>query len=433
MNASSISMVNSQLGYISGTNCQVLKTTDGGVSWFQVTQPISGIYDIYTIDFVSPTTGWAFINYITVPGGSIFKTTDGGNTWTQQGSNITNSISSADMVDANVGYATLNSSGQPIYKTTDGGSNWFSVTTPLNGQIRTIKAIDANLVYIGASSGTNRLAKTTNGGTNWSNLPLPVTVDVNSLDFMDADTGYVCGNTVTVVCRTTNGGTSWLFQNVHLPTLVGVKVLPNDIAFALGTYGSIMRNDPHGFVPVELISFNSSVSGNKVTLNWVTATELNNSGFEIEKSMLPGEWNKIGFVAGSGTTTETRSYSYIDENLDPGTFYYRLKQIDYDGSYAYSDEIQVDIVTPFDFALEQNYPNPFNPSTTIKYSVPQNSQVNIKVYNLIGQEVKEIVNEEKSVGKYEINFDATGLSSGIYLVKMQAGTFTSTIKMTLLK
>lgn len=433
MNASSISMVNSQIGYISGTNSQVLKTTNGGTSWFPVTQPTGGTSDIYTIDFVDINTGWAFINFASVSGGSIFKTTNGGTSWIQQGSNISQSISSADMVDANTGYATLNSSGQPIYKTTDGGTNWFSVTTPLTGNINAIEALNANTVYIGSSFGTTRMAKTTNGGTSWTPITLPISLDVRSLDFMNADTGYVSGNSLTAICRTTNGGANWTFQNLHLPTLTSVRVLPNDIAYAFGTYGSILRYDPHGFVPVELISFSSSVSGNDVLLKWSTATELNNQGFEIERKTISGNWEKIGFVAGSGTTTETRAYSFTDNNLNPGIYNYRLKQVDYDGTFEYSDVIQAEVVVPFDFALEQNYPNPFNPSTTIRYSVPQTSIVNIKVYNLIGQEVTELVNETKSAGKYEINFESDGLASGIYLVKMKAGDFTSTIKMTLLK
>jgi photosystem II stability/assembly factor-like uncharacterized protein len=433
MNASSICMVNSQIGYISGTNCQVLKTTNGGVNWFQVTQPTSGTFDIYTIDFVTPDIGWVFVNYVALSGGNIFKTTDGGVSWTQQASNITYSISSADMVDANIGYATINSSGQPIYKTTNGGTNWFSVTTPMNGIIRTVKAIDANTIYIGASNGTTRLAKSTNGGTNWSSIVLPVSFDVSSLDFVDADTGYVSGNSTTVVCRTTNGGTNWTFQNVHLPTLVGVKVLSNDIAFVLGTYGSIMRYDPHSFVPVELISFTSSASGNNVLLKWNTTTELNNQGFDVERASIPGQWEKIGFVTGSGTTTEKRSYIYEDNALDPGTYYYRLKQIDYDGSFEYSDEIEVEITAPFNFVLEQNYPNPFNPTTKIKYSVPNDGLVNIAIYNVLGEKVADLVNTFQKTGHHEIDFNANELASGLYMYRMEAGEFVSVKKMLLLK
>jgi photosystem II stability/assembly factor-like uncharacterized protein len=434
MNASSISMVNSQVGYISGTNCQVLKTTNGGVNWSPVTQPIAGTNDLASMEFVSPDTGWVF-SFSNISGGSIFKTTNGGSSWTQQTNTLTNGIYSADMVDANIGYHTINSSNRPIYKTTDGGTNWVAVTTPLTGNITSIKALDANTIIIGASSGTTRMAKTTDGGTNWTPITLPIAVDIRSLDFMDADTGYVCGNTTTVALRTTNGGTNWTFENLHLPALVKIRVLPNDIAYAFGTYGSIMRYDPHGYVPVELTSFTSSVSGSNVLLKWQTASELNNMGFEIERASANTlqEWKKVGFVAGSGTTTEIRSYSYLDNNLKTGTYYYRLKQIDYDGTFNYSDEIEVEVVVPFNFALEQNYPNPFNPTTIIRYSVPENSLVNIKVYNIIGQEVAELLNEVKSPDRYEINFEAKGLASGIYLVKMQAGDFTSTIKITLLK
>jgi photosystem II stability/assembly factor-like uncharacterized protein len=433
MNASSICMVNSQIGYISGTNCQVLKTTDGGVNWFAVTQPTSGTNDIYTIDFVDENTGWAFINFSAVAGGSIFKTTNGGTSWTQQGSNISYSIYSADMVDANIGYLSVNSSGQPIFKTNNGGTNWFSVTTPLTGNIKSVKAVDANTVYIGAGFGTVRMAKTTNGGTNWTPIILPVSFDVSSIDFMDADTGYVSGNATTVVCRTTNGGSSWTFENLHLPTLVGVKVLPNDIAFALGTYGSILRYDLHGFVPVELVSFTSSLSGNDVLLKWNTSTELNNQGFEIERASILGQWEKIGFVAGSGTTSEPRSYSFADNDLNTGKYYYRLRQIDYDGTYEYSDAIEVDVTVPFDFALEQNYPNPFNPTTKIKYSVPNDGLVNIAVYNVLGEKVADLVNTFQKTGNHEINFDATELASGLYLYRMDAGQFVSVKKMLLLK
>ncbi|NWG28817.1 MAG: T9SS type A sorting domain-containing protein [Ignavibacteriaceae bacterium] len=437
MNASSICMVNSQIGYISGTNCQVLKTTDGGVSWFPVTQPTAGTFDIYKIDFVTPDLGWVFINYVAISGGNIFKTTNGGTTWTQQGSNISYSIYSADMVDANVGYVTINSSGQPIYKTTDGGANWFSVATPLTGIVKTVKAINANTIYIGASFGATRMAKSTNGGTNWTPVALPVSFDVSNIDFMDADTGYVCGNTTTVVCRTTNGGLNWSFQNVHLPTLAGVKVLANDIAFALGTYGSILRYDPHGYVPVELTSFTSSVSGNKVLLKWITATELNNQGFDVERASLSASpyqgWEKIGFVAGSGTTTEPRSYSYIDNDLNPGKYFYRLRQIDYNGTFEFSDEIEVEIYVPFDFALEQNYPNPFNPSTKIKYSVPADAFVNIAVYNIVGEKIMDLVDSIQKTGSYEVTFDASALSSGMYFYRMESGSFEAVKKMMILK
>ena len=148
-----VSFVNSQLGYASGTNSQVVKTTDAGLTWAPVTRPSATNYTLQAVEFIDANTGWVFVNFGNVPGGNIFKTTDGGTTWTQQTIGTTDQIASADMVDANVGYLTLNPSDQPIYKTTNGGTTWTSVTTPFTGQIKKVRAVDANLVYIGTSSG----------------------------------------------------------------------------------------------------------------------------------------------------------------------------------------------------------------------------------------------------------------------------------------
>lgn len=236
-----ISMVNSTVGYACGTNSQVVKTTNAGLTWTPVTRPHVNNYTLQAIEFVDANTGWVFVNFAAVTGGNIFKTTDGGTTWTQQTIGTTDQIAQADMVDANVGYLCLNPSGRPIYKTTNGGSSWTSVTVPFTGQIRDIRALDADNVYIGTSAGTNRVAKSTNGGTSWTQITLPITVDVNSLDFRDVNNGYVTGNSTTVVCQTTDAGASWSFQNVHLPTLVKVYAGPNNTTWALGTTGSILR------------------------------------------------------------------------------------------------------------------------------------------------------------------------------------------------
>lgn len=188
-------------------------------------------------------------------------------------------------------------------------------------------------------------------------------------------------------------------------------------------------------VPVELTAFTAEASVDGVILRWTTATELNNHGFEIEKSADGTEFFTIAFVPGAGTTTETKNYSYTDEVGYKGgeTFYYRLKQVDLDGRIQYSNIAEVVFDVPKDFVLHQNYPNPFNPSTTIKFAVPKTSLVNIKVYDLTGQEVSVLVNEVKEAGTYEIKFDARSLASGIYLYRMTAENFSSVRKLNILK
>jgi hypothetical protein len=188
-------------------------------------------------------------------------------------------------------------------------------------------------------------------------------------------------------------------------------------------------------LPVELTSFTAKASGGKVQLDWTTATEINNSGFDIERSFNGSTFTSVGFVKGNGTTTEPREYSFMDkfEYKATQSIYYRLKQVDYDGSVNYSNIISVVLEMPLEYSIGQNYPNPFNPSTKMKYSVPQNGIVTIKVYDLTGQEVATLLNEEKHPGNYEIDFNAAGLSSGVYFYKMTANNFTQVKKMSILK
>jgi len=186
-------------------------------------------------------------------------------------------------------------------------------------------------------------------------------------------------------------------------------------------------------VPVELTSFAAVVSGTDTKLSWNTATETNNKGFDIERMNADGTFEQIGFVPGFGTTTEPKSYTYVDLKLDAGNYTYRLKQIDYDGSFSYSDVIEVEVATPATFALEQNYPNPFNPSTKIRFSIPTETDVRLNVYNTLGQEVAEIVNSRLKEGYHEVNFDAFSLTSGIYFYRLEADKFVDVKKMIIIK
>jgi hypothetical protein len=187
------------------------------------------------------------------------------------------------------------------------------------------------------------------------------------------------------------------------------------------------------FIPVELTSFVAAVNKSEVVLNWTTATEINNLGFEIQRSSADGNFQKVGFVPGHGSTTEIQTYEYIDSKVADGNYSYRLKQIDFDGTFDYSNEVAVYIAAPLEFALNQNYPNPFNPNTVIEYSIPQSGFVILAVYNLLGEKVASLVNELKEAGRYEINFDASDLASGIYVYNLKSGSFNSVKKMLLMK
>jgi len=223
-------------------------------------------------------------------------------------------------------------------------------------------------------------------------------------------------------------------------TIPAGESLTLDYAFVAGTsLADLQANADDAILyapnlPVELTSFTANVNNEgDVVLNWTTATEINNHMFEIERRSNEGQYITIGYVEGFGTTTEPQEYSYTDNTVESGTYFYRLKQIDFGGQYEYSDEIEVEVSGPLTFALGQNYPNPFNPSTNIKYSIPQSGFVKLSVYNLIGEEVSLLVNEEVDAGFYEVTFDASNLPSGTYFYRLQTGNTVQTKKMVLMK
>ncbi len=211
-------------------------------------------------------------------------------------------------------------------------------------------------------------------------------------------------------------------------------------------------------LPVELSSFSASIFNNGVRLNWRTETEVNNHGFEVERTspfltpyqgggvrQLPdgGGWETIGFVEGHGNSNSPKNYFFIDDKITSGKYAYRLKQIDNDGTFEYSKIIEIEVDAPLEFELSQNYPNPFNPSTIIKFSLPVTSNVKLSVFNILGEEVQILVNETKEAGIYTINFSGVGgstlggnaytLPSGIYFYKLETRNFLRVKKMSLIR
>lgn len=203
--------------------------------------------------------------------------------------------------------------------------------------------------------------------------------------------------------------------------------------------GGIENDNP---LPVNLSSFNSNVNGRNVKLNWVAASELNNSGFNVERIQSSEygirNWEKIGYVQGNETKNTPTNYSFEDRNLQTGKYKYRLKQFDVNGNieyFALNSEVEIGI--PKNFNLSQNYPNPFNPTTKINFDLPENGKVDLKVFDLIGREVVTLVNDVRTAGYYTVNFDGSKLSSGIYfyriIVKSGNKDFVKTNKMMILK
>ncbi len=249
---------------------------------------------------------------------------------------------------------------------------------------------------------------------------------------------YQAGNGTTVTLQ-------WNFppqitgvlQDIITGTLINYNMAGED-SFVVENPGAFnklkMVITYNGIVPVELTSFSASLNNNKINLKWQTASELNNLGFDIERKIDNGYWSKIGFINGSGTTSQPKDYYFVNTTDKPGKVYsYRLKQIDFDGSYNYSNEVKVDIISPVTYTLDQNFPNPFNPSTTISFSIPVKSNVKLLVYNQIGELVDEIVNSILESGNYNYTWNAKNYSSGVYFYELQTDNFRSIRKMTLIK
>lgn len=230
----------------------------------------------------------------------------------------------------------------------------------------------------------------------------------------------------------------------NFPSAVVVDPINNKLFVSDRNDNRVLQFAASSALPVELTSFTANNVDQNVELKWTTATEVNNYGFEILRKYTPqnessyaadfsGEESKIGFVQGNGNSNSPKSYMFLDNNPPSGSVQYRLKQIDFDGKYKYSDIVEVTIEAPANFALEQNYPNPFNPTTSIKYQLSSISNVSLKVYDVIGREIATLVNEQKAPGNYEVKFDGNKYASGIYFYRLQSGSFVKTKKLLLLK
>jgi hypothetical protein len=243
--------------------------------------------------------------------------------------------------------------------------------------------------------------------------------------------GITNAGTVSVYRRPTPGTGAFSI----LPNTFNAS-FPDEVRATTTAFSEFILGSNDNSLPVELVAFTARNTAEGVQLTWRTASEQNNAGFEVQRRSenrgASAEWQVLGFVRGAGTTAEAQSYTFLDKSAS-GKVQYRLKQIDFDGQFEYSNVIEVDAGLPKVFALEQNYPNPFNPSTTIRYQLPVASEVKLEVYDVLGKKIATLVNERQSAGSYQVVWNASGLSSGTYFYRLQAGTFVETKKMIMVK
>jgi photosystem II stability/assembly factor-like uncharacterized protein len=410
------------VGYAGGWQDYFIKTTDGGTTWNQISID-PGIWYFRDIEFINTDNG-----ITSTADGTIYVTTDAGNSWTLA-TGINQDIEDVCYADNSTLYAV--GGDEKVAKSTDGGFTWTEIYSGTFTRLFLgVYFSDANYGMIGGEDG--KVMKTTDSGISWITQNAGGFALLHGVYIFNEDSAYVVG-TPEQVYKTTDGGNTWAedWASGYNVAFYKIKFTSNNTGIICGSQGTIMVKTD--YVPVELTSFTASESGNSVIVKWTTATETNNKGFSVERKSDNSYWQEIGFVPGFGSSSEHHSYSYNDNNLNSGSYSYRLKQTDFNGSSNYSEVVSIEISLPAEFRLEQNYPNPFNPSTNINYSIPKQSFVSIKVYNIIGQEVASLVNGVQEEGHHQIVFNAKNLSSGIYLMRLSAGILTSEIKMNLLK
>lgn len=354
----------------SNTGCGLYKSTDGGEYWAKIadtlnSKPVNTFYDVAVI----PNEPGGYI-YVSNHYG-VYRSTDNGNTW--QSTNYSDPCAENIAINTN-GYMFFGNgcaSWFGIYRSTDLGLNWVR---------HTFLSVERAMIFLRDGSGlagcydpglgTFGIYKTTDNGNTWFNT--------NTLNFATAD--FVLDNNDDIyvalyglVYLSTNNGTSWIDYGLTGPPTTCLAIDSSGYVWAGAHMDGVYRAEGR-IVPVEFVSFTTEVINNNIMLRWITATEINNMGFEIERSQnskvkIQNDWKTIGFLEGNGTTTGSKFYSFIDEDIKTGTYLYRLRQIDFDGSFEYSNVVEVEVGVPTNYYLSQNYPNPFNPTTTINYSI----------------------------------------------------------------
>lgn len=480
----SVSAVDNDIVWACGAGGVVIRTINSGITWTTTTSIGSSI-GLYTIKGLDAQT--ALVGGASLTAGVAYKTVDGGATWTQtfnQPGGFINSVGKFNDVPV------CGMQGDPVggrwsqFISFDFGSTWDSTGIynpappgeagwnnsffqPYGVSFFSFYGTNNTKIYQPFANGTvlthptpgllnsfsiwgtspSRLMTggsimlfSVDGGNSWTDVNAIGSGDILGITGAGTTWFYVRGSSVY---KSFNDGANWSSDYTATGTYNHISLSPQGkYMWAVRDNGGISRNLFDPILPVELTSFISTVSGSNVILNWSTSREINNSGFDIERSEVKGqmtnEWKKVGYVAGNGNTLENSFYQFTDRGLNEGKYIYRLKQTDFNGNFAYHNlSNEVIVGSPEKFNLSQNYPNPFNPSTKINYDLPFDAKVSLKVFDMTGREVATLVNEFKTAGYYIADFNASNLSTGVYMYRMSADangqSFTSEKRMVLVK
>ena len=388
---------NNNIVYVCGAGGKVGKSTNGGINW---TSSTDAAIDLISNYFINEITGYT-VGY----DGLILKTTNGGNNWIQQKSNTIQNLKDVIFVNEDVGYVCGDTG--TVLKTTDGGSNWEVRTSGFNDNNIKLFFTDLNTGYIVGRNAS--IIKTINGGSNWkkqNSLPFD---EFNSLYFFNSNTGFICTN--SSIRKTTDGGSNW----VQITNVGGYDITFKDTltGYACGVGGRIRKTTDGGF---DWVNQASNLSGTLVSVSFIDK----NNGFvtggegEIAKTTNGGiNW----IIQNSMTLNGLTSIFIINNNTGYicGEFGSLLKTTNAGLTFVNTGNT----IIPTQYILEQNYPNPFNSSTIIKYELKNSTNVNIKLYNIEGKEIRTLLNKNQNAGSYEIMFNASEITSGVYFYSFE--------------
>jgi len=482
----SVHFITTEIGYVSGDGGLMLKTTNAGETWFSQTTPTTKhIWDVFftSIDTGHAVGGYSNQSYV------ILKTTDGGDIWNLIQSGSGNTLTDAHFPDPDTGYA-VGGDGM-IFKTTDGGNNWTLLNSGTNRFLADVYFLDTKTGFTvgGNYNGWNSvILKTTDGGSTWSITDYPnidflaavyfthpdtgyvvgqldsilktvdggnswfklnsgTTNNLNSVYFPDSRTGYASGSNGTIV-KTTNAGNNWHLQESGVSVALGhIYFLNSNVGYTVGALsGKILKTTTGGeneILPVELALFAAETGIGMINLKWITESEVENYGFHVYRSISrDSQYEKITeeIIPGSGTSAKVHSYSYFDSDVIAGkTYYYKLADVDFAGNITFHGPISVSfIVQPETYSLSQNYPNPFNPKTNINFSLEKPGKVSLKIFNLQGELVHTLVNEQKMAGNHSASWNGTDqfgmrVTSGTYIYNLRVNGFEQNKKLIFMK